>query len=111
MNSAGKFHIKALFDRFQKIHHQVMGNVETAESEDVFVIRPFTLHQAGIESFLSEKAFLDRHKDWRFAGNADVTNPDLIGIGGCGTLFPVTTRDEQAEPDHPPDFGANHSRY
>jgi len=78
MNSASEFYVKALFDRFQEIHHQMMGNVEAAESEDVFVICPFAFHQARIESFLFEKALLDRHKDWRFAGNADVTNSNLI---------------------------------
>ena len=78
MNSAGEFHVQALFDRLQEIHHQMMRNIETAESEDVFVVRPFAFHQTRIEPFLFEKAFLDRGKDGRFASDPDVANPNLI---------------------------------
>ena len=78
MNSGGKFHIESLFDWFQKHHHEVMSNIEAAESENVLVVRPFTFHQRDIEPFLLEKSFLDRAEDWRFARDADVANADLV---------------------------------
>ena len=78
VNSAGEFHIKALFDRLQEIHHQMMRNVETAESEDVFIICPFAFHQTRIEPFFLEKSLLDRGKDGRFASDPDIANPNLV---------------------------------
>src|SRR5579864_3929838 len=82
MNSSGEFYIEALFDRFKKIHHQVMRDIESPEREDIFIIRPFTFHQTDIESFLFEITVLDCAKDRRFAGNANISDADFVGRGG-----------------------------
>ena len=78
MDSAGELYVQSLFDRFKEIHDEVMSDIETAESEHILVVGPFTLHQADIEPLLFEKSFLDRAKDRRFASQTDVADPDLI---------------------------------
>src|ERR1043166_1043909 len=76
VNSAGEFYIEALLDRFEKIHHEMVRDVEAAEGEHVFVIRPLAFHHFHIEPFLVEKAIFDGTKDGGFAGKTDVTDPD-----------------------------------
>ena len=56
----------------------MVGNVEAAQSEDVFVISPFAFHQADIEAFLFEKSLLDRAEDRRFTGQTNVPDTDLV---------------------------------
>jgi hypothetical protein len=91
MNSASKFHIEALFDRLQEIHHQMVRDIETAERENVLVVCPFTLHQIDVEPFLFEKALLDRAEDRRFASNADVADADFIGSCRRTGVFAIAT--------------------
>src|ERR1043166_9267323 len=78
VNSAGEFYIETLLDRFEKIHHEMVGDVEAAEGEHVFVIRPLAFHHFDIEPFLLEKAIFDGTKDGRLTGKANVTDADFI---------------------------------
>ena len=88
MNPAGKLHVQALLNRFEKVHHQVMGNVEPTEREDVLVVGPFAFHQADIEAFFFEKSFFDGGKYRRFTGQTDVADADLVAaIAGIGGLI------------------------
>ena len=58
MNPAGKLYIKTLFDRFKKVHHQMMGDVESSKSEHVLVVDAGV---AGPDQQLSATELLDRH--------------------------------------------------
>ena len=78
MDSAGEFHVEPLFDRLEEIHHEMMRDVEPAERQHVLVVGPLAFHQTNIESFFLEKAFLDRAENRRFAGDADVSDTDLV---------------------------------
>src|SRR5947209_1412512 len=92
MNSAGEFYIESLFDRLQKVHHEVMGDVESAQRQDVFVIGPLAFHQTGIEAFLFEKAVLDCAEDRRFAGKPNISDPDFVRGGGRARIPTAAAR-------------------
>ena len=71
--------IKALFYRFQEIHHQVMRNIEATQRQHVLVVGPLTFYQANIKSFFLEKAFLDCCENGRFTGQPNVANAHSVG--------------------------------
>src|SRR5439155_10188326 len=56
VNSTGKLHIESLFDRFQEIHHQVLGDVVATQGKRILVIRPITFHQFDLQALFLEEA-------------------------------------------------------
>src|SRR5205814_7939974 len=78
VNAGEEPYIQALFDRFEEIHYQVMGNVVAAKRQCVFISGPIAFHQFRLESLLLEKALLVSHVDRSFAGQSDVADSDLI---------------------------------
>ena len=78
VDSGEESYIQTLFDRFEEVHHQVMGDVVTAKRQCVFIGCPVTLHQFRLESLLFEKTFLISGVDRSFAGQTDVTDADLV---------------------------------
>ena len=87
VDPAGELHVEPLLDRLEEIHHEVMRDVVTAQSEHVLVVRPFAFHQFDLEPFLLEEAVLDRGENRRFASQADVADPDFVGVSGGGVFF------------------------
>ena len=94
MDSAGEFHIESLLDRLEKIHDEMMRDVESAQRQHILVVGPFAFHQLDIEPFLFKKPFFDRGEDRRFASQADIAH-----AGSCLTsvsVRPFCNRSEQA---------------
>jgi len=87
MNSAGDLYVDALLEGLKEIHDEMMGDIEAAEGEVVFVIGPFAFDHFRLETFFLEKAFFDGGKDGCFAGEADVADADFGKAGGSG-LWP-----------------------
>ena len=82
MDTAGEFHVQALFDGFEKIHDQVMRDVESAQRQHVLVIRPLAFDQRHLEAFFLEEAFLDGSEDGSLTGKANVSDPDFNRAAG-----------------------------
>ena len=62
MDPTGKLHIQSLLDRFQEVHHQVLGDVIPAECEGILVVLPGALDQLRLEPFISEEALITGNK-------------------------------------------------
>src|SRR6185295_18805385 len=88
MDAAGELHVKSLFDGFEKVHHEMMGDIKAAESQDVLVISPLAFYEPDIQPFLFEKALFDGGKDRCFASKADVADTDFSESAGsfCGLI-------------------------
>ena len=100
MHAAKKSHIEALLDGFEKIHHEVMGDVVTAEGEIVFVVRPTAFHQLGFEPFVLEKALLKRGVDGRLTSQPDKADLDVLVVDDFDTGFLAAASEEKkAQPD------------
>ena len=98
VDSGQKPDIQTLFDRFEEKHHEVMSDVEAAQSQCVLISCPVALHQFDLESLLLEKTFFDRRVNRRLASDADVTNADLIGSSWPRTgTFVAAAQGERGE--------------
>src|SRR6266498_856359 len=93
MDAAGEFDVQALFDRLEKIHHQMMGHVESAQRQHVLVVRPLALDQRNVQAFLFEEPFFDGGENRRLTSEADVADAYLhragagiIRLAGLGML-------------------------
>ena len=73
----------------------MVRDIEPAESEDVFVVRPLALHHLHVEPFLLEKSVFDRAEDRRLASDADVTDSNFVR--SRGRIGIVTTASGQQE--------------
>jgi hypothetical protein len=78
VDSGQKSDIQTLLDRLQKVHHQMMSDVEAAKRQRVLVSRPIALHQFGLESLLLEETLLVSRVDRSLASQADVTDADFV---------------------------------
>src|SRR5204863_2046747 len=78
VNAREEPYIQTLFDRFEEIHHQMMGDVVAAKRQCIFISGPIALHQFRLESLLLEKAPLVSGVNRSFAGQPDVADTDLI---------------------------------
>src|SRR5438270_5937539 len=78
VDSAGKFHIKPLLDRLEKIHHQMMCDVETAQRQHILVVGPFAFDQADLEPFLLEKTFFHGGENRGLARQPNVANAHFV---------------------------------
>src|ERR1041385_3789186 len=78
MNPAREFYIHALFERFQKIHHQMVRDIIPSKRQHILVIGPVALHEADLEPFFFEKSLFDRCENRRFAGKTDIAHADLV---------------------------------
>src|SRR5215212_2253370 len=86
MNSSSEFNVEALLNRLEKIHHEMMRDVVTAQRENVFVLGPFALHEFDIEVFIFKKTFFDRGENGRFAGQPDVADANFHRAGRSGSF-------------------------
>jgi hypothetical protein len=68
VDSGQEPYIQALFNRFEEKHREMMSDIEAAKGKCVLIGGPVALHQADIEPFFFEKAFLHCHENRRFAG-------------------------------------------
>ena len=64
-----------------------MGDIESAQRENVLIIGPLAFHQADLESLFFEKAFLNRGKNRRFASQPDIADADFVGAKGARGIF------------------------
>jgi len=81
MNATGEFHIEPLLDRLEKIHHEVMGNVESAQRENIFIFAPFALNEFDVQPLLLEKSVFDRAENGGLTSDPDVADADLARVG------------------------------
>src|SRR5437868_4061236 len=84
-----------------------MRDVEPAEGEHILIVGPFAFHETDIEPLFLEKPFLNRHENWRFAGQADVTDADLVRPGGR-TLFTAAGEKQRSDNNKNDSFGVKH---
>jgi hypothetical protein len=55
----------------------MVRDIEPAKRKYVFIFRPLTLDQFGIQPLLLEKSVFDRGKNGRLTSNADIADPDF----------------------------------
>ena len=97
MNSRRETHVKSLLDRLQEIHDEMVRDIESAQSQDVLVVRPLAFHQFDVEALFLEETVFDRAEDWRFAGQSDIADPDLVRGAAAGGIFPATRQKQGAQ--------------
>src|SRR5207253_9719928 len=78
LNAGEEPYIQALFDRFEKIHHQMMRDVVAAKRQRIFISSPIAFHQFRLQPFLLEKALLVSGVNRSFARQPDVADTDFI---------------------------------
>ena len=108
MDSGGEFHIEPLLDRLEKIHDEVVRDIESAERQHIFVIGPFALYHFDLEPLLLEESLLHRAEDGRFAGQSDVAHADDVGAAPGIGVFPATGEQESTESGKGDEFGGCH---